>query len=65
MDSRIANSLVAGFAATLVLSILMVLKAAVGLMPQMNAIAMLTGMSHRILATPATLVPAHRFTAAG
>ena len=40
------RSMIAGFAATVVLSLLMIMKASMGLMPQLNVIAMLGGMSH-------------------
>lgn len=40
------RSMIAGFAATVVLSLLMIMKASTGLMPQLNVIAMLGGMSH-------------------
>jgi len=55
-SSPIGRGILAGFAATVALSILMALKAAMGLMPAMNAIAMLTRMSHGMLGTPATPV---------
>lgn len=48
------SGLVAGLAATIVLSILMVLKAAMGLMPQVNAIAMLAGMANQYAGLPGT-----------
>lgn len=54
MNTALGRGLAAGLAATIALSILMVLKAMMGMMPAMNAIAMLTRMSHGILGTPAT-----------
>jgi len=39
-----ARSIIAGFAATVVLSALMLMKASMGLMPQLNVIAMLAHM---------------------
>lgn len=44
----------AGFIATVVLSIIMILKGIMGLMPQMNAIAMLTQMAHGMVGMPAS-----------
>ena len=43
--SNILKGVVAGFVATVVLSILMVIKAQMGLLPAMNAIKMLTNMA--------------------
>ncbi|MDX2422279.1 MAG: hypothetical protein QNK43_06340 [Amphritea sp.] len=42
--SNIVKGIVAGFAATVVLSLLMMAKSMMGLMPEMNIIAMLGGM---------------------
>ncbi|EMP54732.1 hypothetical protein MSNKSG1_15522 [Marinobacter santoriniensis NKSG1] len=44
----------AGFIATVILSIIMVLKSMMGVMPQMNAIAMLTQMAHGMAGMPAS-----------
>ncbi len=44
----------AGFIATIVLSAFMVLKSMMGVMPQMNAIAMLTQMAHGMVGLPAS-----------
>lgn len=44
----------AGLIATSVLSLIMALKAVLGVMPQVNAIAMLTAMSHARLGLPAS-----------
>ncbi|MBI1330963.1 MAG: hypothetical protein GC166_13790 [Alphaproteobacteria bacterium] len=43
--ARIGNGILAGFVATLVLSAFMVMKAMMGMMPDLNVIAMLTKMS--------------------
>lgn len=46
------KSIAAGFGATLILSFIMIIKASMGLMPAMNAIALLTHMAHQMLGTP-------------
>jgi hypothetical protein len=56
MTNRIVKGVFAGFIGTLALSALMILKAAMGLMPQMNAIKMLTVIAHGMLGTPLTPV---------
>ncbi len=43
---NIKAGLISGFIATLVLSLIMVMKAKMGLMPELNAIKMLAGMMH-------------------
>lgn len=43
--ARLGNGILAGFAATIVLSIFMMMKQMMGMMPQMDVIAMLTKMS--------------------
>lgn len=43
--ARLGNGFLAGFAATIVLSIFMMMKDMMGMMPEMNVIAMLTKMS--------------------
>jgi len=43
---NIKAGLISGFIATLVLSLIMVVKAKMGLMPELNAIKMLAGMMH-------------------
>lgn len=43
--ARLGNGFLAGFAATIVLSIFMMMKEMMGMMPDMNVIAMLTKMS--------------------
>lgn len=54
MNNRYARAIVAGFAATVVLSVLMLVKGAMGMLPQMNVIRMLAGMAHAHLGLPAT-----------
>lgn len=44
MNDNILRGVVAGFAATAALSVLMVMKSALGIMPQLDVIAMLGGM---------------------
>lgn len=51
MNTR--NGLIAGLVATIVLSVLMIAKAAAGLMPNVNAIRMLTHMGAMYVHTPA------------
>lgn len=41
-----AKGIISGFLATVALSVLMILKAKMGMLPQMNVIAMLAGMAH-------------------
>jgi len=53
MNSHTAG-IVSGLIATVVLSILMLLKAGMGLMPDVNAIKMLTGIAHNLAGTPQT-----------
>jgi len=43
---NIKTGLISGFIATVVLSVIMVLKAKMGVMPELNAIKMLAGMMH-------------------
>ncbi len=43
---NIKAGLISGFIATIVLSVIMVLKAKMGVMPELNAIKMLAGMMH-------------------
>lgn len=54
--NRYAAGVIAGFVATLVLSAMMIAKAAMGLMPDLNVIAMLTTMAHQKMGMPATPV---------
>ena len=49
-------SMVAGFIATVALSVLMLLKGAMGLMPELNPIAMLTDMASQNMGMPASPV---------
>ncbi len=53
MGTHIGKGIFAGFVATLVLSALMVMKGMMGLMPDLNAIKMLTAMAHGFMGTPA------------
>lgn len=54
MNARqMKSGLIAGLAATIALSVLMVMKSAMGLMPNVNAIKMLTQMGSAYLHTPA------------
>ena len=48
--------MIAGFIATVVLSILMVMKMKMGLMPDLNVIKMMTMMAHDMMGTPAVPV---------
>lgn len=50
---QIAKGIAAGFIATVVLSAFMLLKAKMGMLPEMNAIKLLSGMSHKMAGTPA------------
>jgi hypothetical protein len=52
-QTNISEGLIAGFVATVVLSLLMVAKAMMGLMPEINIIKMLTAISHNYVHTPA------------
>jgi uncharacterized membrane protein YagU involved in acid resistance len=56
MINRIYKGIFAGFIATIALSALMVLKAMMGMLPQMNAIKMLSTMAHGLMGTPMTPV---------
>ena len=51
---NITEGLIAGFVGTVVLSLLMVAKGMMGLMPEVNVIKMLTAVSHQYLDTPVT-----------
>jgi len=53
---NIRKSMLAGFVATVVLSMLMVMKMVLGVMPELNAIRMMTAMAHGIMGTPAVPV---------
>lgn len=52
--NRYAAGAVAGLAATVLLSALMLLKSSLGMLPQFNAIAMLAGMANQYAGLPAT-----------
>lgn len=52
--NRHAAAMMAGFVATVVLSAIMIMKSIMGLMPDVNAIAMLTAMANNMLGTPPT-----------
>ena len=54
--NRYTAGILAGFVATVVLSVMMVIKAAAGLMPHLNVIVMLAGMAHHKFGMPATPV---------
>jgi len=56
MINRIYKGIFAGFIATVALSALMTLKAMMGMLPQMNAIKMLSTMAHGFMGTPLTPV---------
>jgi len=56
MNHRIAKGILAGFVATVALSAMMVLKAKMGMLPQVNAIKMLSTMAHGFTGTPLTPV---------
>ena len=55
-NTPIKQGIVAGFAATVVLSLLMIMKSMMGMMPQMNAIHMLTKMGAAYMGLP--MIPA-------
>ncbi|MCW8808891.1 MAG: hypothetical protein OQK79_12400 [Rhodanobacter sp.] len=48
-----ARAMIAGFVATVVLSVLMLMKSMMGVMPGLDVIAMLTGMAHGMMGLPA------------
>lgn len=56
MNNSYVRSIVAGFIATVALSVLMILKGAMGLMPHLNVIHMLAGMAHAHMGLPASPV---------
>lgn len=47
------RAMIAGFAATVVLSLLMLMKSMMGVMPGLDVIQMLTGMAHGMMGLPA------------
>lgn len=50
--NRFANGVLSGLIATIVLSLLMFAKGMMGIMPNLNVIAMLTQMAHHFMGTP-------------
>lgn len=50
----ISKAIIAAFVATVILSVIMVMKSMMGVMPQMNAIAMLTQMAHQMAGMPSS-----------
>ncbi|MEJ2361475.1 MAG: hypothetical protein P8Z75_08615 [Gammaproteobacteria bacterium] len=52
MKNHISKGIYAGFVATIVLSVLMVLKSLLHMLPKMNAIKMLASMAHGYLGIP-------------
>lgn len=53
---NVKSGLLAGLSATLVLSIIMIIKSAMGLMPQVNAIQALTGIGANYFGLPQAMV---------
>lgn len=47
------RAMIAGFVATVVLSLLMLMKSMMGLMPELDVVRMLTGMAHGMMDLPA------------
>lgn len=52
--NKYTAGIIAGFAATVVLSVMMIIKAGMGLMPHLNVIAMLAMMAHQKMGLPVT-----------
>jgi len=52
MKQHLVKGMFAGFIATIALSVVMVLKTIMGMLPNMNAIKMLAGMAHGYLGLP-------------
>lgn len=52
MKSSVIKGIYAGFIATVALSVLMVIKSMLGMLPNMNAIKMLASMAHGFVGTP-------------
>ncbi|MEO7775467.1 MAG: DUF6789 family protein [Steroidobacteraceae bacterium] len=52
--NRYARSMTAGFIATVVMSLLMLMKNAMGIMPELNPVAMLSDMANAKMGMPAT-----------
>lgn len=55
MKAHLGKGIAAGFAATVVLSVLMVFKGMMGLMPKLDVVTMLTFMAHGVMGTPQSL----------
>ncbi|NUR23302.1 DUF6789 family protein [Frateuria sp.] len=53
--NRYLRSIIAGFVATVVLSALMLMKSAMGLMPALDIVKMLTGVAHGMMGLPDNL----------
>ena len=53
--NRYLRSIIAGFIATVVLSALMLMKSAMGLMPALDIVKMLTGVAHGMMGLPDNL----------
>lgn len=49
-----SKGMISGFIATVVLSLLMLAKSMMGLMPNLDVVTMLAGMAHQFMHTPAT-----------
>ena len=56
MTTRVGKGIFSGFIATVALSVLMIIKTSTGMMPEMNAIKMLSVMAHGNIGTPLTPV---------
>ena len=54
--NKYISSMIAGFFATIVLSLLMLMKQAMGLMPELNPITMLSSMAHMKMGMPDSMV---------
>ncbi|ABZ78096.1 conserved hypothetical protein [Shewanella halifaxensis HAW-EB4] len=54
--NKYISSMIAGFVATIVLSLLMLMKQAMGLMPELNPIMMLSNMAHMKMGLPESMV---------
>lgn len=48
------SGLIAGLVATIVISVLMLIKTAMGMLPQLNAVAMLAGLANQYVGLPNT-----------
>ena len=54
--NTLGKGMIAGFVATIALSLLMMAKSVMGLMPDLNVIAMLTSMAHTYMGLPQTML---------